>query len=826
MQTLVNTTVSHYEILAELGRGGMGVVYKARDIRLDRFAALKFLSPQYTQNGVAKERFIREAQSAAATEHTNICNIYEIDETPEGQIFIAMAFYEGSTVKQLIQRGRVPLGDALDYAAQVAEGLERAHRKGIVHRDIKPANVIVTADKTAKILDFGIAKLAGVSEITRSGDTVGTLSYMSPEQVTGSDVDNRSDLWSLGVVLFEMLSGVRPFVADYEQAVMYSILNQSHTQLSALVPDLPPAVGRIVDRCLEKDPNSRFETAGELAAVLFRSRQGSYTGGSVIGPTEGPTTETAVEPSSEPSTEHTTRTASSTSRRRIFVSYKRGGKLDEELARALLKGLAETHDVFVDDLVQVGARWVQQIEAEIASSDVVIVLLSSESVNSEMVLGEVEMAKRLAVSNTRPAILPVRVAYGKPFSYPLNTYLDGLRSAFWGGEQDTERLVEHLKTAVEAGFIDASDTMPTMIGGDTGVIPEPLMAAQPLASAGVATRVTDGLEAPEGTMDPQSALYVERPADAIALREIGRQGVTITIKGPRQMGKSSLLMRTAAAAAEAGKQVVFLDFQLFDRTALEDPDIFFRQFCAWITDELDLEDKVEEYWARPLGNSQKCTRYMGRHVLKSVAGPIVLAMDEVETVFDTSFRSDFFSMLRSWHNDRAIKMQWKMLDLALVTSTEPYQLIENLNQSPFNVGQVIELTDFTEEQVAEANEKHDNPLSEADLGRLNDLLSGHPYLIRKALYLIASRHSGLDELFSAAVDERGPFGDHLRNHLFRLRDQPALVEGLKQVLSQQRCSDEGVFWRLRGAGLVRRDGNTVVARCRLYADYFAQRLNV
>jgi len=299
----------------------------------------------------------------------------------------------------------------------------------------------------------------------------------------------------------------------------------------------------------------------------------------------------------------------------------------------------------------------------------------------------------------------------------------------------------------------------------------------------------------------------------------------LTIKGPRQMGKSSLLMRTMAAAAQAGKEVVFLDFQLFDMAALRDAETFYRQFCTWLTDELELEDKVEEYWRRPLGNSQRCTRYVGRHLLKNVERPVFLAMDEVERVFDTDFRSDFFSMLRSWHNDRAIKPSWKKLDLALVTSTEPYQLIENLNQSPFNVGEVISLGDFSASQVAELNERHGSPLNDVQMGDFTALLNGHPYLTRKALFLVASGRLTSDQLMSTAGDEHGPFGDHLRYHLFRLHGQPDLVSGFKQVISHQRCSDESIFWRLRGAGLVRRSGTQVLARCQLYNDYFKEHLD-
>jgi serine/threonine protein kinase len=217
--------ISHYKVLEKLGEGGMGIVYKAEDTRLKRPAALKFLPRELNRDPEAKQRFILEAQAASALDHQNICTIYEINETEEGQLFIAMAFYEGETLKSKIDRGLLPLSEALDIIVQVAKGLHAAHEKGIVHRDIKPANIIITNDGVAKIVDFGLAKFAGQSMITRTGSTAGTVAYMSPEQARGEPVDHRTDIWSLGVTLYEVLSGCPPFKSDYEQAIIYSILN-------------------------------------------------------------------------------------------------------------------------------------------------------------------------------------------------------------------------------------------------------------------------------------------------------------------------------------------------------------------------------------------------------------------------------------------------------------------------------------------------------------------------------------------------------------------------------------------------------------------------
>ena len=201
--SMIGRHVAHYNIVEKVGAGGMGVVYRAENTRLHRWVALKFLSPDLTRDEEAKHRFILEAQSASALEHPNICTIYDIGESTDGQSFMAMAYYAGETLKTKIARGPLTLAEAVDYAAQVAEGLVKAHNAGIVHRDIKPTNILITDDGIVKLLDFGIAKLLGHAGVTRTGTTLGTLAYMSPEQTTGSPADVRSDVWSLGVVLYK-----------------------------------------------------------------------------------------------------------------------------------------------------------------------------------------------------------------------------------------------------------------------------------------------------------------------------------------------------------------------------------------------------------------------------------------------------------------------------------------------------------------------------------------------------------------------------------------------------------------------------------------------
>ncbi len=270
---MIGQMISHYKILEKLGGGGMGVVYRAEDTKLKRTVALKFLPPDLTRDEEAKQRFIHEAQAASALQHNNICVVHEIDETSEGpqgagQMFICMEYYEGETLKEKIGRGPLPIAEAVGIAAQVARGLAKAHEAGMVHRDIKPANIMVTKDGEAKIVDFGLAKLTGMTKLTRLGSTVGTAAYMSPEQAGGDEVDHRTDIWSLGVVLFEMLTGQLPFRGEHESAIIYSIINEEPKAITALRSDVPSDLAALVSRCLQKDVAMRCNSMHEIIETL------------------------------------------------------------------------------------------------------------------------------------------------------------------------------------------------------------------------------------------------------------------------------------------------------------------------------------------------------------------------------------------------------------------------------------------------------------------------------------------------------------------------------------------------------------------------------
>ena len=278
---MIGRKISHYKVLEKVGEGGMGVVYKAEDTRLGRTVALKFLAAHLLKDAESRKRFDREAKAVAALNHPNICTIHEIDEA-EGRTFLALEFIEGESLQARIERGPLPLEDALDLARQAADGLEAAHEKGVVHRDIKPGNLLITPKGQLKILDFGLALLTEGSKLTQLDTTLGTIAYMSPEQTMAADTDSRTDIWALGVVLYEMVSGRLPFRGDYDRAVMYSITSEEPEPLTALRTGVPMELEWLINKCLAKQPDGRYQNAADLIVDLTALRKKMESGKSTI----------------------------------------------------------------------------------------------------------------------------------------------------------------------------------------------------------------------------------------------------------------------------------------------------------------------------------------------------------------------------------------------------------------------------------------------------------------------------------------------------------------------------------------------------------------
>jgi len=264
---MIGQNISHYKILKKLGEGGMGQVYLAEDTKLKRTAALKFLPSALTSDDTTRRRFVHEAQTASALDHPNMVQIYEIIEKDENA-FIAMAYYDGGTLRDKIAQNNLTIEQVIEISMHIASGLQKAHDKDIIHRDIKPENILFSDEAEPKIIDFGLAKFRSQTVLTKTGSTLGTIAYMSPEQTEGQVVDHKTDIWALGVILYEMLAGERPFKGDYEQAIMYSIINEDPEFIGKIRNDVPAALEKVVSKALEKNPAKRFQSMDEMCEAL------------------------------------------------------------------------------------------------------------------------------------------------------------------------------------------------------------------------------------------------------------------------------------------------------------------------------------------------------------------------------------------------------------------------------------------------------------------------------------------------------------------------------------------------------------------------------
>jgi hypothetical protein len=516
---------------------------------------------------------------------------------------------------------------------------------------------------------------------------------------------------------------------------------------------------------------------------------------------------------------------------RLFICYKRNVDPDQKLANYLHEFLAaKGHDVFIDGTLRTGEAWLEEIDRQIKASDFLVVLLSKESADSEMVQAEVRRAYEYRKLQGHPRTLPVRMAYEGLLPYSIDAFLDPLQYVIWESKADNKRVAQDILAAIEdrlpkqapiqartvaEGLIISEDGRPI---ADDGSLNPPLPEFDP--------RFLEKLEAPGGVVKLLDKLYIERGADTHLKRQIVKWGSTTTIRAPRQTGKTSLLMRGIHHARKKRAKVASIDFQSFGREQLASADIFLRELAESICHELRLDEaKLEKAWRGSLGMSRKLTYYLEDYVLPEFEEPVILAMDEADCLLQTSFHRDFFSLVRSWHNRRASHSQWENLNIVMVISTEPYLLIDDINQSPFNVGLDLELKDFNEAQVRRLNWQHGSPVEERDFPQLMELLNGHPYLTRKALYTQVTERLTWTDLARVAPTDQGPFGDHLRHYHWLLRDEPDLKEALKQIIRHHRCPDEMAFFRLLRAGLVKGSGDVWTCRCDLYRRYFEDKLS-
>ncbi|NEO24215.1 AAA-like domain-containing protein, partial [Moorena sp. SIO4A5] len=333
------------------------------------------------------------------------------------------------------------------------------------------------------------------------------------------------------------------------------------------------------------------------------------------------------------------------------------------------------------------------------------------------------------------------------------------------------------------------------------------------------------LEAPEGTVKLRSKLYLQRENEATWLDKVLGWGETIRVKGAHQMGKSSLLARMHQRAKQNSQAALYLDFQRLDQKCLSTLDSLLRYIAARMTKHWLTSRSPDSYWSSPLGSKDKLSDFVVEEVLEKFDLPILLIFDDVDRVFKYDYRDDFFSLIRAWHNERAIEEQWQKLNLVLAYSTEAFLFIQDLNQSPFNVGISIELGDLSRSKVEEMNRKHNSIARSGEIDSLINLLGGHPYLLRMAFYTMVTGSISVTEFCRVAGNDDGPFAEHLSRYLRQLEASPDLRHAMQDVLRKHQCQDNEIFYRLRKSGLILgHSPDAVQARCQLYAQYFKTRL--
>lgn len=514
---------------------------------------------------------------------------------------------------------------------------------------------------------------------------------------------------------------------------------------------------------------------------------------------------------------------------KVFVSYKHNVLPDTQLAEYFTTYLKKhNHDVFIDSNLIVGDDWPAEIKNQLQSSDYLVVLLSELAIASEMILEEVRLASEYYKDQGRPKILPIRVAYTGGLPYDLGAMLNRIQYALWQADGDEVAIGNQVIAAIgnqsPLPHVQQDPLQPAALGVDGNEVQAVDRIAPPLPNFD--PRWLDHLDAPGGAVRLQSPFYIQRAADQIALSSIEEGGVTVRIKGYHQMGKSSLLARLLQHAKDKGYPFLHIDCRRIDNRNLQNLDTLLLYFCNLIYTRLRPNATVDTYWAGPFGPIDKITDYLMSEVLPSLQKPLILFIDDVDRLFPLGYREDFFSLIRSWHDNRAFYPDWNNLNIFLAYSTEASMFIQDLDRSPFNVGVEVALDDFTVSQVQALNMMHGNPLD--DPAKLNDFVSlfaGHPYLTRKGLFELVENKKTLQELVTTAANDDGPFSDHLHRYLWQILENPEVRKAMKSIILTHDCEDEKTFFKLRAAGLVKGSNrHQVEPRSRLYAEYLGSRI--
>lgn len=516
---------------------------------------------------------------------------------------------------------------------------------------------------------------------------------------------------------------------------------------------------------------------------------------------------------------------------RIFISYSHK-EPDRTLAQAFHDELEKEgfYAFLAEKDIVIGEEWLNRIQQEVISGDFFLLLLSERSNESDMVLKEVKMAKYMQEVHpeNKPNILPVRVKlpFEFPLNYDLNGYLEGIQHARWDSHADTAKVIKDIIQAIKSpnklGDLDLQ-LPPEISGGNIDKAKLEAFHAKPLPKA--------ELESPYASVALESPYYIERKGEHDFMQAIARAGAVLRIKGPRQFGKTSLLARLVAKARHDGFHVSTLSMQFMDTLSLTELDSLLKKFCVHISDDLELDRKssrgmLKELWEDEfLDSKMKCSTFFQDFIFKEIPGPFFLAMDEADRIFShQQVSDDFFGMLRSWHDLSRVNPVWERFRLAVSYSTEIHLAIKNMDQSPFNIGLESRLEVFTHTEVRDLISRHGLQFSGSEVDGLMQVFGGHPFLTRKALYLIATGELTHAHLMETAADDDGPFRDHLKRHLWNLSQIPESKRVMKSIIQHGASTDPVISDKLRSAGLAKGSFPKMEASLGLYTSFFSNRL--
>jgi AAA domain-containing protein/TIR domain-containing protein len=515
---------------------------------------------------------------------------------------------------------------------------------------------------------------------------------------------------------------------------------------------------------------------------------------------------------------------------KAFISYKSNSQPDDQLAGFFADYLAaRRHDIFIQTKIVPGQTWPEVVDARLKEADYLILLLSEQAVASEMVIEEIRRGVRYREANGHPRILPVRLGAKVDLPYDVGARVNRVQAFKWLSAGNEQAIAASMHDILSAGLPEQEDAAPATA------------KAEALSADGAATALGQHISCPRPSFDVsslkdlnaqggpvrlESPFYVSRPQDETCKQRIAEKGRTLLIRGSRQIGKTSLVARLYQHALDHKVRCVYLDFRAFGSAQMKDLDTLLAGIGNQIFDDLNPNNPPGAVWTMNRSAGQNLTRYLQTEIIGNRAEPLVIFM-EVDPLFGfPAYSDDFFALVRSWHERRAFDSRLAWLNLVLAYSTETSMFIKTQHQSPFNVGDVFELADFSRAQFADLNAKHGSPVkNDSEIDSLMALLGGHPFLVRQSLYELTIGQTSVADLIARAANDDGPFSGHLQAYVLRFHENEDLKQPMKSVLLNGVCPDDISFYRLRSLGLVRGPVRTnAKPRCGLYAQYFGAHL--